>query len=236
MLLSSGFGYHADFISGWDSNFLQKAVDQCRDESGSIYACPLFSIQSEHKQRQCQMPELPLIANEKVSGIVGLSLPGSGGNNDKPQPAALPAEIPEDVPAPTHDFLPAANPDAGAPDAAPDAAPSEEIPGGVFQEEPQPSEPVVEPQEEAPAPTPTPELPDPPAPEGYEIIRTDYITEGRTVSKIVVMETVEYVMLTTQTETVVVTATAGANGKRDVEHHQHGHRHVRRHHRHGHAF
>ncbi|KAL1839072.1 hypothetical protein VTJ49DRAFT_1902 [Mycothermus thermophilus] len=215
-----GFGYHADFISGWDVNFLQQAVNQCRDDSGSIYACPLFTIQDESEQKKCKLPDLPSIASEKVSGVIGNSLPGGVTIQRGPEPARKPAvEAPQFVPA-------------GAPS-------PNDLPGGVFQEiEAATSVQVVEaaevpePTPEVPSPTPEPPEPsDPPVPEGYELVRTDYVTDGRTVSKIVVIETVETIMMTTETVTVTVSPTG--NARRDVHGHQHHHNHRR--HRHGHG-
>jgi hypothetical protein len=74
-----------------------------------------------------------------------------------------------------------------------------------------------------PSPAPTSTLSDPPIPEGYELVRTDYVTNGNTVSKIVVVETVEYVMVAT--ETVTVTATLGAQKARRQLQHLHRHAH-----------
>lgn len=42
---TSGYGYHGDFIMGWDESLLQDAVDTCTNESGRIQDCPLFTIQ-----------------------------------------------------------------------------------------------------------------------------------------------------------------------------------------------
>lgn len=72
-----GFGYHGDFIMGWDeTNFtLQDAVDTCTSESGEISACPLFTIISDAEQGAChfEMPET--LVKEDVDGPL-TSLPG----------------------------------------------------------------------------------------------------------------------------------------------------------------
>ncbi|KAB5563100.1 hypothetical protein GE09DRAFT_1056820 [Coniochaeta sp. 2T2.1] len=73
-----GFGYHADFVMGWDEKFLQAAVDTCTNPSGLIQDCPLFTIQTEEEQNKCKLKNLPeQIANELVTGVVGNSLPGN---------------------------------------------------------------------------------------------------------------------------------------------------------------
>lgn len=38
----TGFGYHGDFVSGWDVPTLQDAVTNCNDLSGVIQDCPVF--------------------------------------------------------------------------------------------------------------------------------------------------------------------------------------------------
>ncbi|KAL2157597.1 hypothetical protein VTH06DRAFT_5976 [Thermothelomyces fergusii] len=185
-----GFGYHSDFISGWDEDFLQAAVDQCTSNSGKISDCPLFTILSEQKQRECRMPIPPMIASEKLSGLIGDSLPGNVPIAYGPEPANFNKHMPDPRPSVS--------------------STDKVLPGGVFQE-----------QTSTPKPTPKPS--ERPVPEGYELVRTDYVTEGTVVSKIVVIETVETVMLETATVTVTATRTAGVE-RRGVHHHLHRHR------------
>ncbi|EYE98561.1 DUF1996 domain-containing protein [Aspergillus ruber CBS 135680] len=54
----TGFGYHGDFIQGWDQDTLEAAVKQCTNPSGQIQDCPLFDIQSESDELQCKF-EIP---------------------------------------------------------------------------------------------------------------------------------------------------------------------------------
>lgn len=202
----SGFGYHGDFISGWDSGFLQAAVEQCTNPSGMVQDCPLFTILSQDQQRSCKMPTPPMIANEKLAGVIGNSLPGGVVIQYGPGPAI-------GNKAPSINIAVAAAPSPTAEDPA-------QLPGGVFQEAPTSTAAEVTAQEEPsppPTPTPTPTPSDAPVPEGYDLVRTDYVTNGNTVSKIVVIETVEYVMMTT--EVVTVTATFGADKARRELHH-----------------
>jgi hypothetical protein len=50
----TGYGYHADYMYGWDKGVLQKVVDQCHcDPFGSPYCCAkagLFDLQPEGVQ------------------------------------------------------------------------------------------------------------------------------------------------------------------------------------------
>ncbi|KAK4103983.1 hypothetical protein N658DRAFT_420519 [Parathielavia hyrcaniae] len=227
---TQGFGYHADFMSGWDSEFLQAAVEQCTHPSGMLEDCPLFTIISQDQQRQCKMEAPAMLASEKVMGIIGDSLPGGVAIQYGPEPAVggnNAHTVPVSVAVPTISYTPGITASDGV-----------HLPGGVFQESPtstsvSSSSSSAEAEvnalaEPSPSPTPTPTPSDPPVPEGYELLRTDYVTNGNVVSKIVVIETVEYVMMTT--EIVTVTATPGVDkARREAHLHQHHHHHQHRH-------
>ncbi|SPQ21806.1 1e5b89b2-c560-44a7-86f9-02cf282cf716 [Thermothielavioides terrestris] len=182
-----GYGYHGDFMSGWDANFLQEAVDQCTNLSGRVQDCPIFTLQTEDQQRQCKLTVPSALANEKVTGMIGNSLPGGVAIQLGPGPAIgnNPQTESASIPVPTVGYTPEQHSSL------------------------------------TPSPTPTPS--DPPVPAGYQLVRTDYVTNGNVVSKIVVIETVEYVMVAT--ETVTVTATGGAEKSRRQLLHLHQHRH-----------
>jgi Domain of unknown function (DUF1996) len=49
----TGFGYHGDFIQGWDPGFLKQAIDTCTNPSGLIEDCHLFNLQDDRTQGQC---------------------------------------------------------------------------------------------------------------------------------------------------------------------------------------
>ncbi|KAL2179084.1 uncharacterized protein P884DRAFT_276164 [Thermothelomyces heterothallicus CBS 202.75] len=206
-----GFGYHGDFISGWDEDHLQAAVDQCTASSGKISDCPLFTILSEQEQKECRMPTPPMIASEKLSGLIGDTLPGNVPIAYGPEPANYKKPLPDPLPALS-------------------SIVDNILPGGVFQEK-QTSISTSEEPTSTPTTTPTttatPTPSEPPVPEGYELVRTDYVTNGNVVSKIVVIETVSTVMLETATVTVTATRTADIE-RREV--HRHQHLHHRHHH------
>lgn len=70
-----GYGYHGDFISGWDEETLGQAVKQCTSQSGRIEDCPVFNLQSESEASQCDMKIPDIIADEDVLGPMA-ALPG----------------------------------------------------------------------------------------------------------------------------------------------------------------
>lgn len=70
-----GFGYHGDFIMGWEESVLQAAVDTCTNESGLVSDCPLFTLQSEAVQNECKINIPAAIADEDVEGPM-VNLPG----------------------------------------------------------------------------------------------------------------------------------------------------------------
>merc|ERR1712230_255891 len=52
----TGFGFHGDFINGWDVDVLQKATDECTSNSGNVEDCPLRSTsQSQASSTACQV-------------------------------------------------------------------------------------------------------------------------------------------------------------------------------------
>ncbi|KAJ5688885.1 hypothetical protein N7462_003277, partial [Penicillium macrosclerotiorum] len=55
----TGYGYHGDFMYGWEEGVLQDAVDTCTSATGEVDDCGVFDIQTETKERECffDMPE-----------------------------------------------------------------------------------------------------------------------------------------------------------------------------------
>ncbi|KAI9880513.1 MAG: hypothetical protein M1830_002553 [Pleopsidium flavum] len=68
----TGFGYHGDFVNGWDVPTLQKAVDTCTSQSGRVEDCPVFNLISDGQAEGCRIP--PSVS-EEVSGVLD-ALPG----------------------------------------------------------------------------------------------------------------------------------------------------------------
>ncbi|PHH85187.1 hypothetical protein CDD83_781 [Cordyceps sp. RAO-2017] len=113
---TTGYGYHGDFITGWDEAFLQKAVKTCTNQSGRIEDCPLFDILSESEVSNCAM-QAPLpqaLHKENVEGPM-MKLPGNGESGHKgdkgdkggkglyPLPIPVPAPAKEPVKEPVEE-------------------------------------------------------------------------------------------------------------------------------------
>ncbi|KAF2467856.1 WSC domain-containing protein [Lindgomyces ingoldianus] len=56
----TGYGYHGDFMTGWDPDFLQTAVNDCTNPSGNIADCRHFTLQTEAEGAKCtfKMPDV----------------------------------------------------------------------------------------------------------------------------------------------------------------------------------
>ncbi|KAF2028829.1 hypothetical protein EK21DRAFT_101568 [Setomelanomma holmii] len=69
---ATGYGLHGDFLNGWDVNVLQKAVDTCKADSGSVSECAAVTTYSA---QQCQQCQIPTTVQETTSGTLA-KLPG----------------------------------------------------------------------------------------------------------------------------------------------------------------
>ncbi|KAI5479939.1 DUF1996 domain containing protein [Pseudohyphozyma bogoriensis] len=67
-----GYGYHGDFLNGWDNSVLQKAVDTCTDPSGVIELCPVFELTNKTTDPVCALTSA---FDEQVQGTLS-KLPG----------------------------------------------------------------------------------------------------------------------------------------------------------------
>lgn len=112
----TGFGFHGDFMNGWDSNVLGAALaggaKSCAnvDNNGQISACPpLAAVDSAQYANNC--PEFPPIVNEVVKGNVGTKLPGCNNIVYGPAPAqSTDLNCPASAPTPTFNTYPAQTP------------------------------------------------------------------------------------------------------------------------------
>ncbi|KAM0720206.1 hypothetical protein Q7P37_004342 [Cladosporium fusiforme] len=77
----TGYGFHGDFINGWDHDTLQKAVDTCTNDSGTLEDCPVFAndLFTAADQQACRLP--PSV-DETLTGtlkaLAGCNPPTSG--------------------------------------------------------------------------------------------------------------------------------------------------------------
>jgi len=120
-LIRTGYGYHADFINGWNIDTLQSAVDTCTNLSGRVEDCPVFSgkLQTEAEQGTCKIQDTPsALKNDNCSGPAdGLCgdvpvqygpqyanplKPGAGGGEPSAKPTLSSA-----APVPTQGYAPA---------------------------------------------------------------------------------------------------------------------------------
>ncbi|KAI1365869.1 hypothetical protein F5Y08DRAFT_327760 [Xylaria arbuscula] len=87
----TGYGYHGDFMTGWDQDFLQEAIDTCTNESGELSDCALFvdngPLLSEDEQRDCKFTEPLALVAENVLAKTMTELPGGVQIQDGPESA-----------------------------------------------------------------------------------------------------------------------------------------------------
>lgn len=75
---TTGYGFHGDFIMGWDEEFLQKAVDTCTNLSGKVSDCPLFTLQDTSAMESCNLTSVPAAVAQDAKQIKDLQqLPGN---------------------------------------------------------------------------------------------------------------------------------------------------------------
>lgn len=68
----TGYGYHGDFVNGWDVPTLQKAVTECTAASGVVEDCPVFEFFDDDVTNGCKVPAS---INEQITGVLD-ALPG----------------------------------------------------------------------------------------------------------------------------------------------------------------
>lgn len=206
-----GYAYHADFIMGWDRNFLQQAVETCTNPSGRIEDCALFNVVDQATATSCKLDNpLPKSLLGEIENILGpmASLPGNvaifgdDGNPDQP-------EVPSSTTSkPSLTYAPGSAP----------SNPASPLPGQVFKA-------LGSDTSSAPAPT----LPSAPVAAAAAVTETptttaqpsyystQFITNGNTVSEILWEE-----LIVTVTETVESPAETASYAKKRRSH-LHGH-------------
>ncbi|KAI9643951.1 hypothetical protein NHQ30_007302 [Ciborinia camelliae] len=76
----TGYGFHGDFVNGWDVPTLQNAVNQCNDPNGIIENCPVFQLETDAFANGCRVA--PSV-HEQISGVLP-TLPGCNGVQSGP--------------------------------------------------------------------------------------------------------------------------------------------------------
>ncbi|KFY43148.1 hypothetical protein V495_04129 [Pseudogymnoascus sp. VKM F-4514 (FW-929)] len=203
----TGYGYHGDFIMGWEEDFLQSAVDTCTNESGRIQDCPLFTLQDDVTSQACQIKKgllASVLAADNLEGPIpelpgGVKLTPGPGYVVKGHPAGDDESSTVVVPTLSHS--------AGS-----TIAPSETAaPGGIFKEGANAKVADVEP----PTTTAKPTLS---LAANQKLSSTSYLTQGGSVVEVIVIEELTTVTDEPHTKTV----TAGGARRRS---HRHGRRH-----------
>ncbi|KAF2658680.1 WSC domain-containing protein, partial [Lophiostoma macrostomum CBS 122681] len=97
----TGFGFHGDFINGWDVNVLQNAVDTCLDESGTTSRCNAVTLYTAAESNSCKLPS---VVDEQVDGTLH-QLPGCNPIFYGPEPATPPSCPKTELSAPIGNFV-----------------------------------------------------------------------------------------------------------------------------------
>ena len=74
----TGYGFHGDFLNGWDVPTLQAATNLCTNESGSISDCPVFDFFDDSTINACLVAPSVRDANGSIEVTTGIldALPG----------------------------------------------------------------------------------------------------------------------------------------------------------------
>lgn len=74
---TTGYGFHGDFMNGWDTATLKSAIKDCANTNdGTVGDCPAFKATDDPHNYSQNCPELPpLIKDEPVHGMIA-KLPG----------------------------------------------------------------------------------------------------------------------------------------------------------------
>ncbi|KAH6625396.1 hypothetical protein C7974DRAFT_312264 [Boeremia exigua] len=81
---TTGYGYHGDFLNGWDVPTLQRAVDTCTDDSGLVERC---SAVTQFTYEECLSCRIHEGVKETNDGLL-TKLPGCNPVTHGPHPSA----------------------------------------------------------------------------------------------------------------------------------------------------
>ena len=87
--LGIGYGFHGDFLNGWDADTLEAGIKQCAiaNEDGVVHECPVFApIDDQNTATDC--PPIEPEIDEPVHGMID-KLPGCITITPGPEEATL---------------------------------------------------------------------------------------------------------------------------------------------------
>lgn len=67
----TGYGYHGDFMEGWEDGVLEEAVKTCTNPSGMVEDCSVFELQSQIEQNLCSFDIPEILKSEEVKKVKG---------------------------------------------------------------------------------------------------------------------------------------------------------------------
>ncbi|OJJ07946.1 hypothetical protein ASPVEDRAFT_143405 [Aspergillus versicolor CBS 583.65] len=68
---ATGYGYHGDFMEGWEDGVLEEAVKTCTNPSGMVEDCSVFELQSQIEQNLCSFDIPEILKSEEVKNVKG---------------------------------------------------------------------------------------------------------------------------------------------------------------------
>ncbi|KAF8538786.1 hypothetical protein BDD12DRAFT_840894 [Trichophaea hybrida] len=112
----TGYGYHGDFMNGWDQDILKKAIRDCTNMSGEVKDCPHFTLPDQSVSKACKkeptykepivgaLPALPgcNTINDGPEYAAKGGCPGDHGNSTSENPKSSSSLIPTPTPMPTY--------------------------------------------------------------------------------------------------------------------------------------
>ena len=104
----TGYGYHGDFMAGWQPNHLQAAINTCTNPSGEVSDCPLFTLNSDDQMGQCTFPQPSQLDNQNAAGPMN-GLPGGCTVQSGPEQATPPESSDSGSSSASSSFAPASS-------------------------------------------------------------------------------------------------------------------------------
>lgn len=114
----TGYGLHGDFVNGWDVDHLQKAINECTNNSGRVEDCPVFTMTPDDVAKGCKIPRRSTNRPAALWMLFQAVIPSRPGLSELfPSQRAAPFLMPSATRKPTSPTLP--RPSSGRiPDAA----------------------------------------------------------------------------------------------------------------------